>query len=261
MSSFTDTVEREKQVDFVNYYSAGIQWASKKGKTVDPDNACGLKVAVETDTFEDTDEVPAKSKACTDAGKPAIQVLASTARTGDQRRRPRPGRRDQRRLARHARTRSRSRRQAPGRGQDLRGRPVRHPGRQGLGARPVLQKTIQALIDDGTYRKILDKWGVADGGVKTDDSTPRRRADPCPWATRTVRRRAPSRRRPAPRSQPIKAIRLRHPWRNLIAVAAHPLVVLRSSSTPSSAKATAGTSSASTSSTSASVRPRWSPSS
>ena len=33
MSSFTDTVEREKQVDFVNYYTAGIQWASKKGKT------------------------------------------------------------------------------------------------------------------------------------------------------------------------------------------------------------------------------------
>ena len=28
MSSFTDTLEREKQVDFVNYYSAGIQWAS-----------------------------------------------------------------------------------------------------------------------------------------------------------------------------------------------------------------------------------------
>jgi polar amino acid transport system substrate-binding protein len=32
---------------------------------------------------------------------------------------------------------------------------------------PVLQKAVQALIDDGTYKKILDKWGVADGAVTT----------------------------------------------------------------------------------------------
>ena len=81
MSSFTDTLEREKQVDFVNYYTAGIQWAAPKGKTVDPDNACGLKVAVQATTYEDTHEVPAKSKACTDAGKPAITSSSTTPRT------------------------------------------------------------------------------------------------------------------------------------------------------------------------------------
>jgi len=32
---------------------------------------------------------------------------------------------------------------------------------------PVLQKAVQALIDDGTYKKILDKWGVADGAVES----------------------------------------------------------------------------------------------
>ena len=37
VSSFTDTVEREKQVDFVNYYEAGIMWASAAGKDVDPE--------------------------------------------------------------------------------------------------------------------------------------------------------------------------------------------------------------------------------
>jgi polar amino acid transport system substrate-binding protein len=31
----------------------------------------------------------------------------------------------------------------------------------------VLQKALQALIDDGTYTKILSKWGVESGGVKT----------------------------------------------------------------------------------------------
>jgi polar amino acid transport system substrate-binding protein len=31
----------------------------------------------------------------------------------------------------------------------------------------VLHKAVQALIDDGTYTKILDKWGVTDGAVDT----------------------------------------------------------------------------------------------
>src|ERR1700761_7270702 len=75
VSSFTDNTDREKQVNFVDYYSAGILWASPAGKTVDPDNACGLKVAVETGTVEQTDDIPGKSKACTAAGKKPIQIL------------------------------------------------------------------------------------------------------------------------------------------------------------------------------------------
>ena len=74
-ASFTDTKERQASVDFVDYFSAGILWATQAGKTVDPNNACGLKVAVGTGTWQETDELPAKSKACTDAGKPAIEVL------------------------------------------------------------------------------------------------------------------------------------------------------------------------------------------
>jgi polar amino acid transport system substrate-binding protein len=31
----------------------------------------------------------------------------------------------------------------------------------------ALQKAYQAIVDDGTYTKILDKWGVADGGLKS----------------------------------------------------------------------------------------------
>ena len=74
VSSFTDNVEREKVVDFVNYYTAGIQWASAKGNDVDPDDACGLKVAVQATTYEHTDEVPAKSEACLAAGKEPIDI-------------------------------------------------------------------------------------------------------------------------------------------------------------------------------------------
>ena len=75
MSSFTDNKKREDQVDFVDYFQAGSLWAQRPGPAVDPNNACGLKVAVQSDTIQDTDELPAKSAACLKAGKPAINVL------------------------------------------------------------------------------------------------------------------------------------------------------------------------------------------
>ena len=168
MSSFTDTVEREKQVDFVNYYNAGILWASAKGKTVDPDNACGLKVAVQSTTYEDTDEVPAKSKTCTDAGKPAIQALrydnqddatnAVILGKADALSADSP-------VTLYAISKSSGKLQEAGKTFDV--APYGIPVAKNSDLTPVLQKTIQALIDDGTYKKILDKWGVADGMVTT----------------------------------------------------------------------------------------------
>ncbi|WP_433862151.1 ABC transporter substrate-binding protein [Streptomyces sp. L7] len=170
MSSFTDTVEREKQVDFVNYYNAGILWASAKGKNVDPDNACGMKVAVQSTTFEDTDEVPAKSKACTDKGKPAIQALrydnqddatnAVILGKADALSADSP-------VTLYAVSKSSGKLQAAGKTFDV--APYGIPVAKNSDLTPVLQKTIQALIDDGTYKKILDKWGVADGGVTKAD--------------------------------------------------------------------------------------------
>ena len=76
MSSFTDTKERQQQVDFVTYFSAGTLWAQRPGAPIDPSNACGKKVAVQTDTIQQTDELPGKSKKCTDEGKPAIEILS-----------------------------------------------------------------------------------------------------------------------------------------------------------------------------------------
>jgi len=75
MSSFTDTKERQKSVDFVDYFSAGILWAQRPGSSIDPNDACGKKVAVQATTTEETDELPAKSKKCVDAGKPEIQIV------------------------------------------------------------------------------------------------------------------------------------------------------------------------------------------
>jgi polar amino acid transport system substrate-binding protein len=75
ISSFTDTKEREAQVDFANYFTAGMQWASLKGKQVDPNNACGLSVAVQTGSTE-VDDLKMKSADCAKAGKKAITILS-----------------------------------------------------------------------------------------------------------------------------------------------------------------------------------------
>ncbi|WP_036284909.1 transporter substrate-binding domain-containing protein [Microbacterium luticocti] len=170
VSSFTDTVEREKQVDFVNYYSAGVLWASAKGKDVDPNNACGLKVAVEAGTYEDTEEVPAKSKACTDAGKAAIQVLkfdgqdqatnALVLGQVDAMSADSP-------ITEYAIHQQADKIQAAGETFDV--APYGFATKKGGELTDVIKNTLQALIDDGTYLKILQKWGVEDGAVTAAD--------------------------------------------------------------------------------------------
>jgi polar amino acid transport system substrate-binding protein len=75
VSSFTINPERLAQANMVSYYSAGTQWSTKKGnpEDVDPDNACGLAIAVQKATVQ-VDDITARSQACTDAGKPAITI-------------------------------------------------------------------------------------------------------------------------------------------------------------------------------------------
>jgi serine/threonine protein kinase len=75
MSSFTDTKDRQGSADFVTYFQAGILWAQKAGSNVDPNNACGLRIGVQYASIQETEEVPAKSKACVEAGNPAINKV------------------------------------------------------------------------------------------------------------------------------------------------------------------------------------------
>ncbi|KUI34719.1 protein kinase [Mycobacterium sp. IS-1496] len=79
MSSITDTVEREKTVDFVTYLEAGTLWAQRAGSAqVDPSNACGLRVGVAYSVIQETDELPAKSEACVAAGDEPIEKVVFT---------------------------------------------------------------------------------------------------------------------------------------------------------------------------------------
>ncbi|WP_193044355.1 serine/threonine protein kinase StpK7 [Mycolicibacterium baixiangningiae] len=78
MSSITDTVEREKTVDFVTYLEAGTLWAQRAGATVDPSNACGLRVGVAYSVIQETEELPAKSEACVAAGREPVEKVVFT---------------------------------------------------------------------------------------------------------------------------------------------------------------------------------------
>jgi polar amino acid transport system substrate-binding protein len=75
VSSFTINPERMQQVNMVSYFNAGTQWATKKGNPsgVEPDNACGKKIAVQKATVQ-VEDMTARSKACEDAGKEAITI-------------------------------------------------------------------------------------------------------------------------------------------------------------------------------------------
>jgi polar amino acid transport system substrate-binding protein len=76
ISSFTINDKRKAEVNMVSYYNAGTQWVVRKGnpKKVDPDNACGLSVGVQKNTTQ-LDDVTARNKKCTAAGKKAITLI------------------------------------------------------------------------------------------------------------------------------------------------------------------------------------------
>ena len=73
VSSFTINDDRKKKVDMVSYFAAGTQWAAKAGAGINPDDACGKKVAVQKATVQ-VDDLEARSKKCTDAGKAKITI-------------------------------------------------------------------------------------------------------------------------------------------------------------------------------------------
>jgi polar amino acid transport system substrate-binding protein len=77
VSSFTVNNERMEQATMVSYFKAGTQWVTQKGnpKAINPDDACGKTVGVQKGTVQADVDLPARQKACTDAGKPEINVL------------------------------------------------------------------------------------------------------------------------------------------------------------------------------------------
>jgi len=68
VSSFTINEERKQQVNMISYFNAGTQWAAQSGNPddVDPNNPCGLTVAVQTGTVQEEVDLPARQEQCGD---------------------------------------------------------------------------------------------------------------------------------------------------------------------------------------------------
>lgn len=166
MSSFTDTKEREKTVDFVTYFSAGTQWAQRPGEAVDPNNACGKKVAVQATTIQETDELPAKSKACVNAGKPEIKILkfdgqdavtnAVVLGQADAMSADSP-------VTAYAIKQSNGKLESAGAIFDS--APYGWPVKKGSPLGESMLKALQHLIDTGSYKTIASNWGVESGMI------------------------------------------------------------------------------------------------
>ncbi|WP_280305616.1 ABC transporter substrate-binding protein [Nocardia neocaledoniensis] len=168
MSSITDSREREQQVDFTTYFSAGIQWAQQTGKTVDPNNACGKRVAVQATTVEHTEEIPAKSAKCVAEGKPPIDMKPfdeQSAATNalvlgqvDAMSADSP-------VTAYAIKQSEGKIEATGPIFDS--APYGWAVQKGSPLAASLQKALQHLIDNGKYGEITTNWGVQEGQIKT----------------------------------------------------------------------------------------------
>jgi polar amino acid transport system substrate-binding protein len=170
MSSFTDNKDREKTDDFVDYFSAGFLWASQKGKTVDPTNACGRRISVQATTTEETVELPALSKACTKAGKKAIKVLSYTSQD-DAVNAVILGKADA--VTADSPVTAYAIKQSGGKLQEAgpitEAAPYGWPIKKGSTLSQAMQKALQSLIADGTYDQICKKWGLQAGEIKTPE--------------------------------------------------------------------------------------------
>jgi polar amino acid transport system substrate-binding protein len=169
MSSFTINGERKKVVNMVSYYSAGTQWATKKGNPaqIDPNNACGKKVAVQTDTVQQTEDLPVKQKACTGGGKSKITIdsyqsqadATSAVVTG----------KDDAMLA-DSPVAAYAVKQTNGQletlGEIYDSAPYGYAvKKEETDFAQAVADAVKALIADGSYKKSLEKWGVGAGAI------------------------------------------------------------------------------------------------
>jgi polar amino acid transport system substrate-binding protein len=170
VSSFTINPDRLKQVNMVSYFSAGTQWAAKTGATIDPDNACGKKVAVQATTVQ-VDDITARSKKC---GSNKITIdqyqkqsdATNAVVTG----------KDDAMLADSpvcAYAVKQTNGQLALAGDIYDSAPYGYvlPKDQTDFA-DAIAGSVQALIADGTYKSILSKWGVDAGAITTPAVNP-----------------------------------------------------------------------------------------
>ncbi len=174
MSSFTINPEREQQVNMVSYLNAGTAWAVATGNPagVNPDDACGKTVGVQKATVQ-VDDIEERNAACTAAGKAAIDIQQFTQQS-DVTTALASGKVDamlaDSPVIAYAITQTGKLEQVG----DIYGSApygVVVPLAEKEFATTV-QAAVQSMIDDGSYKQILTKWGLQDGAVTTSELNP-----------------------------------------------------------------------------------------
>ena len=167
-SSFTDTKEREKTVDFVTYFSAGTSFFVKAsgGATINTlADLCGHHVSVEKGTTQ-ADDATGQSKKCTDAGKPAVDVqvypdqnatnLALSSGRAEVSMADSP-------VAAYQVKQSNGQFALSGQPYGTAPYGIAIPKGNGM-AQPILD-AVKELMKDGVYTAILSNWGVQAGAI------------------------------------------------------------------------------------------------
>ena len=175
IAAFTITKERMQSVDFVSYFTAGMGYAVAKGnpKNVNPDDLCGLNVAVETGTVEE-DAINETAKQCKADGKKDITIQSSKQQT-DATTAVVTGKADvffaDSPVVGYAIAQTEG--QLEQLGKDFDSVPNAIAIKKGDSqTTDAVQKAMQKLMDDGTYGKILQHWGVESGALDKAEINP-----------------------------------------------------------------------------------------
>ena len=175
MSSFSVSAERLQTVDMVSYFTAGTSVAVKSGNpdNINADDLCGKSVGVQAGTVQ-VDDLTKRNQACTTGGKPAIQVTELQAQTdvtlaltanrivaflADS-----P-------VVDYAVKTTDGAVESVGKPYDTAPYGVVLNKNQGDFSAAV-QGAIQSLMDDGTYKTVLDKWNVGSGAIPKSEINP-----------------------------------------------------------------------------------------
>jgi polar amino acid transport system substrate-binding protein len=167
-SSFTDTKEREKTVDFVDYFIAGESFFTKASGGVSVSglaDICGKTVAVEKGTTEESDAQTQSGK-CKKAGKPGVTVLSFNDQNGANLAlssgRAQLGFADSPVSAYQVKKSNGTFKLV---GPSIANAPygLAIPKKSGLA--PAVEAALKAVMADGTYMKILAKWGIQAGAL------------------------------------------------------------------------------------------------
>ena len=166
ISSFTINDERKKQVNMVSYFNAGTQWATQAGnpKGVDPDNACGKNIAVQSNTTQEMDDLPVRQKKC---GSNKINILSfkdqsqATAAVAS-------GKADamlaDSPVVAYAALKSNGKVEALGDIYEAAPYGYVLPKSDTQFGEAIVE-ALKQLEQEGTYKQILEKWGVQQGAI------------------------------------------------------------------------------------------------